>query len=213
LNQRRRVAALLIALPLLLSAGCTIRIEGQSSSASTASSSTATRTKSTDKNRPTPHVPAPTDEQLPDGSGFPADTSDKGGPAQDGSGSSSGPARVEGVRMTTQNGSDRLVIDLSTASVPAWTLRYTEASGPDGAPVDIEGDAFLRLSLQTGSDPGAGSHTSLRTSPGPIAAVLTTGYAQGSEQVLIGTRGGEAPFHVVALTDPGRIVIDVRPAG
>jgi hypothetical protein len=28
--------------------------------------------------------------------------------------------------------------------------------------------------------------------------------------VLVGVRGGELPFRAFALTDPGRIVIDVR---
>jgi hypothetical protein len=43
--------------------------------------------------------------------------------------------------------------------------------------------------------------------------VVTTGYFEGSEEVLIGVRGGEAPFRAFALTDPGRIVVDVRSAG
>jgi hypothetical protein len=211
LDQRRRRVALVVALPLLLSAACTIRVEGQSSAGSGSSSSAAPSTP-TDESPPTIPAPAPTDEQLPDGSGFPADTSDKGGPAQPGSGSDSGQMRVEGVRLLSNNGVDRLVIDLSTDAVPAWTLRYTEASGPGGGPVDIAGDAFLRLALQTG-DPGGGSHTSVSSSPGPIAAVLTTGSFEGTEEVLIGVRGGAAPFRAFPLTDPGRIVIDVRPAG
>jgi hypothetical protein len=213
LSQRQRIAALAVALPLLLTAACTIRVEGQTSATGTSSSSSAPRTKSEDKTPPTSLPPSPTDEQLPDGSGSPADTSDKSGPAQPGSGPDSGQMRVEGVRMVTQDGFDRLVIDLSTDAVPAWALRYTEATGPGGGPVDIAGDAFLRLSLQTGGDPGGRGQTSLRTSPGPIAAVLTTGAFEGTEEVLIGTRGGQAPFRAFALTDPGRIVIDVRPAG
>jgi hypothetical protein len=206
------MVGLVVALPLLLSAACTIRVEGQSSAGTASSSAPAPRTKASDESPPTIPAPAPTDEQLPDGSGFPADTSDKGGPAQPGSGSDSGQMRVEGVRLASHNGVDRLVIDLSTDAVPAWTLRYGEASGPGGGPVDIAGDAFLRLSLQTG-DPGNGSHTSVNSSPGPIAAVLTTGSFEGTEEVLIGVRGGAAPFRAFALTDPGRIVIDVRPAG
>jgi hypothetical protein len=208
---RRRIAALAVALPLLLTAACTIRVEG-TSAGSPASSSSAPGT-TPEKSPRTPELPVPTGEQLPDGSG-PSDTSEKSGPAQPGSGSDSGRMRVEGVQLTTQNGFDRLVINLSTDAVPAWTLRYTEASGPGGGPVDIEGDAFLRLSLETGAvDPGGRSQTSVSTSPGPIVAVLTTGVFEGTEEVLIGMRGGEVPFRAYASTDPGRIVIDVGAAG
>jgi hypothetical protein len=211
-NQRRRVAAL-IALPLLLSAACTIRVEGQGSAAG-ASSSSGSRTKATEQSPPTGQQPPRTGQQVPDGSGFPSDTSDKSGPAQPGSGNDSGRMRVEGVNLTTQDGFQRLVITLSGDALPAWGVRYSEASGPGGGPVDIDGDAFLRVSLQTGGDPGGGtSRTSLRTSPGPIVAVLTTGMFEGTEEVLVGVRGGEVPFRAFALTDPGRIVIDVRPAG
>jgi hypothetical protein len=53
----------------------------------------------------------------------------------------------------------------------------------------------------------------VRSSPGPIAQILTTGWFEGTEEVLIGVRGGELPFRAFALTDPGRIVIDVPGAG
>lgn len=212
MTPRRRIATLALALPLLLTAACTSRVEGQNSAGS-ASSSATPQPKTTDKAPPTGGQPAPTGAQLPDGSGFPADTSDKSGPAQPGSGSDSGRMRVQGVQLTSQDGFDRLVINLSTDAVPAWAVRYSEASGPGGGPVDIAGDAFLRVSLKTGGDPGGGSQTSLRTSPGPIAGVLTTGFFEGTEEVLVGVRGGEAPFRAFALSNPGRIVIDVRPAG
>jgi hypothetical protein len=42
---------------------------------------------------------------------------------------------------------------------------------------------------------------------------ITTGFFEGSGAVLIGARGREVPFRAFALTDPGRIVIDVHPAG
>jgi hypothetical protein len=120
---------------------------------------------------------------------------------------------VAGLRLTTQDGYDRLVIELDGHGVPAWSARYTEATGPGGGPVDIDGDVFLRVQLQTGAEPGNQGQSQLRSSPGPIAEVETTGFFEGSEEVLIGIHGNEAPFRAFALTDPGRIVIDVRPAG
>jgi hypothetical protein len=121
--------------------------------------------------------------------------------------------RVSGMRIASRQGYTRLVIDLTTHGVPAWTARYTEASGPAGGPVTIEGDAFLRVALQTGADPGNQGQSDTKLSPGPIAEAKTTGFFEGSEEVLIDTRGGKVPFRAFALTDPGRIVIDVRPAG
>jgi hypothetical protein len=160
-----------------------------------------------------PSPPVPTDEQPPDGPDFPADTEADGGPAQSGSGGDPGSMRVDGVRYTTENGYVRLVVGLSTSGVPEWTVGYSEATGPDGGAVDIAGDAFLRLELRTGSEPSGRSTTNVRSSPGPIAQILTTGWHDGTEEVLIGVRGGELPFRAFALTDPGRIVIDVPGAG
>jgi hypothetical protein len=194
-TQRRQLAAVLVVAPLLVSAGCT----GWDAEPSATSSATPELTTTPDRTPPsTP--PTDTDEQSEDG-----------GPAQAGSDPDpAGRMRVSGLRYSTQQGYTRLVIDLSTDGVPAWTARYTEASGPGGGAVDIDGDAFLRVSLQTGADPGGRGENQIRVSPGPIAEAKTTGFFEGSEEVLIGMRGGEAPFRAFALTDPGRIVIDVR---
>jgi hypothetical protein len=79
-------------------------------------------------------------------------------------------------------------------------------------PVDIAGDAFLRVRVRSGATRTQGeSRVSL--SPGPVAEVRTTGVAAGYEEVLIGVRGGAQPFTVEALTDPGRLVVEVRGAG
>jgi hypothetical protein len=211
MHQRRRIAGALVALPLLLATGCTAG-EDQPSAAGTSSPAAAPTTTT-----PTPGTSAaaaPTDEQLPVDASFPADATDHGGGAQ--TGSSPDPAgrmRVAGLRLATHAGYDRLVIDLNTRGVPTWTVRYTEASGPGGGPVDIAGDVFLRVRLQTGSDPGGRAQSRVEASPGPIAEARTTGFFEGSEEVLIGIPGKQAPFRAFALTDPGRIVVDVRPAG
>jgi hypothetical protein len=215
MNQRRRVAALVIALPLLLTGACTVRVEGRISAATPpASSSSSSRGPGTAGTTPSAPVPAPTDEQLPDGTDFPADTADRSGPARTGSAPDpAGRIHVSGIRVSSQQGYTRLVIDLSAHGVPAWTARYTEASGPGGGPVQIEGKAFLRVAVQTGADPGNQGQNDTRISPGPVAEAKATGFFEGSEEVLIGMRDGETPFRAFALTDPGRIVIDVRPAG
>jgi hypothetical protein len=220
MHQRRRLVAFLAAVPLLLLAGCTGGFDppepaaaGTSSSASS-SSSTPPSSPTTPKGPGTSGPAAPTDEDLPGDASFPADTSADGGPAQAGSaGDPAGHAGGVGLRLSTHDGFTRLVIDLHSNGVPEWNVGYSEASGPGGGPVVIDGDAFLRVSLKTGIEPSGQGEQRVRTDPGAIAEVLTTGYFEGSEEVLIGVRGGELPFRAFALTDPGRIVIDVRSAG
>ena len=211
MNQRRRLVPLLVAVPLLLSAACT---GDDSKTSSATSSSTAARTTTPESSSPTSSAAPPTDEATPTGTDFPADTSDDSGPAQTGSaGDPVGQMHVSGIRISSNPGYTRLVIDLTSHGVPAWTARYTEASGPGGGPVQIEGKAFLRVALKTGADPGNQGQNDTKLSPGPVAEAKTTGFFEGSEEVLIGMREGETPFRAFALTDPGRIVIDVRPAG
>jgi hypothetical protein len=213
-RQRRRLVCLVVAVPLVISAGCTGGKDDKQSSGSSSSSSSAGRTTTPESSPPpTSGGASPTDEQPPEAN-FPADTSDDSGPAQAGASSDPiGQMHVSGIRIASQQGYTRLVIDLTSHGVPAWTARYTEASGPGGGPVQIDGKAFLRVAVQTGADPGNQGQNDTKLSPGPVAEAKTTGFFEGSEEVLIGMREGETPFRAFALTDPGRIVIDVRPAG
>jgi hypothetical protein len=210
---RRRIAAIVVAVPLLLATGCTGGDDDEPEASATSTSSPSSA-PTTPKSPETSTPAAPTDEEPPCDANFPADTSDDGGPAEPGATTDpSGQGGGVAIRLATHEGYDRLVLDLNTAGVPAWNVGYGEASGPGGGPVEIEGDAFLRVSLQTGSEPSGQGQSRVKTAPGPIAEVVTTGFFEGSEEVLIGVRGGEAPFRAFALTDPGRIVIDVRSAG
>ena len=206
----RRVAA--VASVLLLLAACTDEdLDGTPPPAASSASAPAAPTPSSAPAAPS--ETAPTDEQPPDDASFPADTADDGGPAQAGSTEDpAGSLRVSGLRLNGHDGFSRLVVDLNGSGVPEWTVGYSEASGPGGGPVEISGDAFLRVQLRTQSEPGGGSRSQVLANPGPIAEAITTGSFEGYEEVLIGIRGGERPFRAFALTDPGRIVIDV-PAG
>ena len=205
-----RAPALVSAL-LLLAACRDDEAHGGTPAASSSSSSSATATATSGGGGGTPSPTAPTDEQPPDDGSFPADTGDDGGPAQ--AGADDDPARrmrVAGLRLNGRGGYARLVVDLSGGGVPEWTVGYSEASGPGGGPVDISGDAFLRVQLRTQAEPGGQAMSQGSASPGPIAGAKTTGFFEGREEVLIGIRGGERPFRAFALTDPGRIVIGVR---
>jgi hypothetical protein len=152
-------------------------------------------------------TPTPPPDEEP---GAPApDTGGTSGPAIPGGGPEAvGGSLVTGTTSWSDGSSAQLVVNLSSRGVPDWTLAYSDATAPDGGPVDIAGDAFLRLRVRSDA-PGEGqgsSRTSL--SLGPIAEIRTIGAADGYEEVLIGVRGGEQPFSAQALTDPGRIVID-----
>jgi len=218
---RRSRAAVLLS--LLLVAACTDEAPDEEAASSAATSSSSAPSSSapsssasasataTSGGPASPSAPNPTDEQLPDGGSFPADTADDGGPAQEGADGTSSGLRVAGLRFNGHDGFSRLVVDLSGSGVPEWTVGYSEATGPGGGPVDIAGDAFLRVSLRTGTAPSGQSTSRVRVSPGPVVEAMTTGFFEGQEEVLIGVRGGEQPFRAFALTDPGRIVVDVRP--
>ena len=154
--------------------------------------------------------PPPPSEPAPGGSepgGSAPDTGERSGPATPGSGDDDG-TRVSGINFQSDNSSTRLTVNLSGSGVPEWTVGYSEATGPDGEPIDIAGDAFLRVRVRSDGGGGQGS-SRLSISPGPVAEARTTGATDGYEEVLIGVRGGEQPFTVDVLTDPGRLVIHV----
>jgi hypothetical protein len=165
--------------------------------------------------------PAPRAETSAAGSGsagsetappaaFPASTAPDGGPAQAGATADpTGQMHVTALRLGEHPTYSRLVVDLSGAGVPKWRVAYGEKTGPGGGPVTLAGDAFLRLSLMTGAEPGVQTSSSV-TGSGLIAQARTTGFFEGYEEVLVGVTGGRLPFRAFALTDPGRIVIDVR---
>jgi hypothetical protein len=175
-----------------------------SSAASGSSSGTAARTESSAAGS------GSNSSESPEPSPFPANTAPDGSPAQTGATSdAAGQMHVTTLRIGEHAGYSRLVVDLSSAGVPQWRIAYSDATGPGGGPVTISGDAYLRLSLRTQADPGVQTKSSV-TGSGLIAQARTTGFFEGYEEVLVGVRGGSLPFRAFALTDPGRIVIDVR---
>jgi hypothetical protein len=207
---RHRSVAALVSVLFLLGA-CTDVVAGAASPGGPASRSPST---SSGGNDPPPGTSGPSDESPPHDPSFPTGTEAVGGPEQPGSDDDAeDPMRVEGVRYTTEDGYVRLVVSLSSSGVPEWTVGYSGPTTPGGGPADIAGEAFLRLQLRTGTAPDGQSSTNISTSPGPVAQVMTTGFFEGTEEVLIGVRGGERPFRAFALTDPGRIVIDVPSTG
>ena len=149
----RHAAALLTA--VLLLAACSAQVQGVASPASSPdpppSSSTPT--------------PSPAPESPPGG------TADERGPAQPGA--TDDPAdsvQVTGLRYESDASSARLVVTLSGSGVPEWTVGYSAATGPDGAKVDIAGDAFLRVRVRSGAGGGDSGSSRFSISPGPASS-------------------------------------------
>ncbi len=203
---RCRPALLALVLCALVSTACS-----SGETATSAQQGTATPTASTTEQVPAT-VEGREDEVAPPDASFPASVADDSGdPVAGTSAGSDDEVFVTGIRLTPQNGYDRLVLDLNASGVPFWTARYTEASTPSGDPVEVAGDAWLRIGLFTQSS--SDQDVVPVTADGTVAEVRVTGSFGGYQEVLIGVRGGAAPFRAFTLTDPGRLVVDIRPAG
>ncbi|WP_372593770.1 hypothetical protein [Actinotalea sp.] len=171
---------------------------------------------------PSPTATATSEPGSTDGDGgtgtpaFPADTSpDTGEMTGDPSAEEIG--TLADLRVGAHDGYDRVVFELTGPSTPGWDVRYVpEAIGdPSGLPVAVPGDAILEVTLFSVMYPeGVGSYQgpSIIRAAGTTAVteVNWTSLFEGYLQAFIGVSGGEHPFRAFALTDPARIVVDVR---
>jgi hypothetical protein len=188
------VVALLVAV-----AGC--GTSSEQSAQPSASSTTAAPSSSA----PATPAPAPSTSAVP----FPADTSPDGGDADPQGVVPS--FRLTGLELTAEDGFDRLVVQLDGAGVPEWQVGYGPPENDNGAPVTMAGDSFLHLTMYVGTE--AAPPVPSVSGSGLIAEARDVGLFEGIQDVLIGVRGGPLPFRAFTMTEPGRIVIDVRPAG
>ena len=200
------LSVLTLAALVLLSAGCGDDEPADEVTASASSTPAATSTA------PPVTVEGLEDEVPPAGADFPASIADDGGDARPGTTvDEDADMMITGLRLLPQNGYDRIIVDLNTDGIPFWTARYTEASTASGDPVTVAGDAFLRLGLFT-ENSSADPVATVVGQSGLVAEIRSTGSLAGYQEVLIGVRGAPAPFRTFGLTDPGRIVVDIRPA-
>ena len=115
-----------------------------------------------------------------------------------------------GVRTGTQEGYDRVVFDFSGPGTPRWQVEYTDRPEYEtsGEPVAVAGDSVLAISLG-----GVGTVLGSETTPGTgrvVRQVVSVGAFEGVGEVFIGLTGPRRPFRVFSLTDPARLVVDVR---
>lgn len=130
---------------------------------------------------------------------------------------STGVALLEDVRTGQHEGFDRIVFEFQ-GGIPSYRVEYVEPpilEDASGLPVEIEGEAFLRVRFQgaAGHDPSSGEPT--YQGPQEIAVGLPTlleaqrtGDFEGTLTWVLGL-AREVDFRVSNLQDPFRVVVDV----
>jgi hypothetical protein len=117
-------------------------------------------------------------------------------------------------------GFTRVVFDFERSDiVPWWRVEYAEGPfvGAGGPAVDVDGDAFLRVTLSSSTVDLSGAEIeTVYGGPNPIEqetnAVVEMAIVEDFEGVLvwvIGLKDGEHPFLVGSLTDHPRIYVDI----
>lgn len=127
---------------------------------------------------------------------------------------------LTGVRTARQAGYDRVVFDLGGTGTPGWRVEYATRPRYEGSgdPVPLEGTVFLQVVLRgvgmpydTGLAPFGDDTTRIPgTGTKGVAQIAPGGVFEGEQQAFIGLTGTQRPFRVFALTNPTRVVVDVR---
>jgi hypothetical protein len=185
--------------------------------ATDASSAGVTSSSGTPSSAGTTATPAPTDDaEVPD---FPTGTGqqfvmNKG--AWD--------LVLRDVRVGEHEGFDRVVVEFKGNGTPGWGAEYVQTPTADGSgdPVDVSGDNFLAVNIsgviiragypRTPADFFHGPRHFAPENGGSIVDVNLGGVFEGYCQLFLGLDGDQVPFRVFALTNPSRLVIDVKDA-
>jgi hypothetical protein len=204
-----------VAVALVLAAtsvACSSEPEPTAAPTSTPSpSGSATASPSPDPGTGPTTGPSPVGPTL--GPAFVADTREDTG---DPSGAVLG---LKAVRAAGQTGYDRVVFELASAEPgrAGWVVRYVDEPQSDGSgePVAVQGSAYLQVILRaTGypDDTGVPEPSPRRFSPGGTTAVrevVLDGTFEGQSTAFIGV-SARLPFRVFRLSNPERVVVDVR---
>ncbi len=124
---------------------------------------------------------------------------------------------ITGVRTGRHESFDRVVLDL-TGDEPqlGWFARLVDEAleDPSGLPIDVEGERFLQLGVagiswtvdspdRYDGGPVQGQGTEV------VTEVVFGALFEGQQQILVGLRE-DSDYRIFPLSDPARIVIDVR---
>ena len=129
-----------------------------------------------------------------------------------------GTLAVTEVRIGQHDGFDRVVFEIAGDGRAGWSVAYTDealAQG-SGAPVEVDGDAVLRVAIRGMTLPPDLPETIEvwdeerldARSGGVIVEVVDDTIFEGQHTFFVGT-AGERPFLVERIEDPQRIVIDL----
>jgi hypothetical protein len=181
---------------------------------------TVTTTVEVTTTEPAPTTTAPTTTEPAEPSGSPFSTAPATGPAL-----STRLALLTDVRLGGHEGYERIVFEFLPGARPGYRVRYVRPpiiEDASGRVVEVEGDAFLasRLEPASGFDL-TGELGEVYTGPTRI-----DGASAGTDTIEELVRTGDfeavlswvaglderAPFRVLSLGGPPRIVIDVRTA-
>jgi hypothetical protein len=149
-----------------------------------------------------------------DGTDAPPDTVNTDPDTGDASG---GPVTVTEIRVGRHEGFDRVVFELDGTGTPGWDVRYVDqpASQGSGDPIDVEGSAFLQVTLtgiglpgDTGVDEWSGPNPLAISETETVTEVAWDATFEGQSVAYVGTTA-RAPFRVFLLDDPVRVVLEV----
>ena len=142
---------------------------------------------------------------------------------QDGQSPGSGEASIAGVRTGEHEGYERVVIDVQgdPGDRAGWFATAVDEPLQDasGEVLDVDGDRYLNLNVTGIANGGDGQTDSagrpaftgtVAGSGGLVEEVYVGGAWEGQAQVLLGLDDDATEYRVLPLSDPQRIVVDVR---
>ncbi|MCZ9293918.1 AMIN domain-containing protein [Corynebacterium sp. c8Ua_172] len=129
------------------------------------------------------------------------------------------PARlaVTDIEVNSYSDFDRVTLTMSGDGEPGWFADYVPSPvhGSTGQPVKVKGAAFLNVSIDgtvfpadVGAEASAPERVNGAGKSSPVAEVVNADTSGGRTQVVIGLNS-RAPFSVVTVQDPTRVVIDI----
>lgn len=125
---------------------------------------------------------------------------------------------VTDVRIGAHEGFDRIVLEIAGEGTAGWHIDYVAepTTQGQGAPVDITGEAFLRIIVRgVALPPDAPEHDPwdgerLEGPPGSSVTELVDDSIYEGQHVFHVGLPEESPFGVVRLVDPQRLVIEIE---
>jgi hypothetical protein len=128
------------------------------------------------------------------------------------------PTTLRGVRAASNpEGFDRMVLDFGADPVPGWHTVYATrpalACG-SGEPVQVEGERWLRVRLQTAQAHDEQGQPTVRQRRLPLGMPMLRELAitcdfEGEVEVVLGVSAAN-PYRVMQLANPTRLVIDIQ---